>query len=93
MEKETAEMYIHRRDEWLKQKKILDANEPKFPSLRLDHTVVAVLDDIDGDGIWIKYANDDGVDHDRYAMHLEKRSAIDLAHFIIELFGDKYSPD
>jgi len=40
-------------------------------------------------GISIDFQDIDGFK--RYT-HLDYKEAIDLAHFIIELFGDKYSP-
>jgi hypothetical protein len=91
MEKETAEMFEQRKNEWLKQKRILVAEEPQIPSLRLDHNTSAVLDE-DCEGIWVKYAYDDGVDSDKSEIHIDKKTAIDMAHFIFELFGSEYSP-
>jgi hypothetical protein len=87
MEKETAaQMFNQRMDEWLKQKKILDAQEPELPSLRLNLITLVVLDE-DSEGIWVKCSVN------TRSIHIDKRAAIDMAHFIFELFGDKYSPD
>ena len=89
MEKETAEMYERRLFDWTKQKKILDAQEPQIPSLRLSSEVSVSLLLSPSSGISIDFQDIDGFK--RYT-HLDYKEAIDLAHFIIELFGDKYSP-
>lgn len=86
-----AEMFEQRKNEWLKQKRILDAEQPQLPSLRLDNNTLVVLDD-DCESIWVKYERVDRIDTEKSEIHIDKKTAIDMAHFIFELFGSEYSP-
>ena len=89
MEKETAEMFNRRMDDWLENEKALKAEMPVIPCLRLSSEVSVSLLLSPSSGISIDFQDIDGFK--RYT-HLDYKEAIDLAHFIIELFGDKYSP-
>jgi hypothetical protein len=85
---ESAEMFEHRLAEWNKQKRLLEATRPQSPRMRLSPDVSVCLE-----GDLAIYGRVHGGQDNDVRILLDKREAIDLAHFIIELFGDKYSPD
>ena len=92
MEKETAEMFNRRMDDWLENEKALKAEMPVIPCLRVSNELKAFLarSQVDFEDYILLQYDQDG--QRQVNIHIDKSEAIDLAHFIIELFGDKYSP-